>query len=415
LKLLEKYNRLNITATILIFIIGSCCFYFLLNYILVRELDEELRSEQQEIVAYVNLHQTLPEIIPTKNEYTFYEPVSSEQKTINLSGKNKYGGEQEEFREIHFTVAAQGRIYLVKVAIPTETTEALLQAIIGITIVMIGLILLAGYLINRTVIRKLWQPFYQTIEKVRSYHVTDPNIPALEKGDIEEFTLLNQSINDMIARVQHDYTALKNFTGQAAHEMQTPIAVIRLKLDMLIQNEDLLQKNATAITDIEKSVQRISRLHQSLLLLTKVENKQFLMNEQVEMDKIVIEKCAEYSDLAESMGIAIMTTLTPTTIQFHAHLADILINNIISNAIKYNKPGGAVNVILHNNTLSIINPSNTGSLDLEKVFKPFYRNGNSQEGTGLGLSIAKQICETAGYSIRYEYSNARHVFSITFS
>ena len=414
MKLLEKYNRLNIAATISIFIVGSCCFYFLLNFILIRELDGELRSERDEITAYVTLHHSLPEVIPTKNEYTFYEPAGSEVKTSYLSGENKYGGVEEDFREIHFTVSTQGKVTLVKVAIPTEATEALLQVIIGITIAMIGLILLAGYLINRTVLRKLWHPFYQTIAKVKTYDVTDLTTPAFEAGEIEEFSLLNQSMTEMIARVQRDYGVLKNFTGQAAHEMQTPLAIMRLKLDMLIQNEEVLKNNAQAIADIEMSVQRMSRLHQSLLLLTKVENKQFVLNEQVEIDKIVAEKCAEYADIAENLGIAVMTTLTPTTILFHHHLADILINNLINNALKYNKPGGAVNIVLHYNTLSIINPSNTGKLDIEKVFTPFYRNGNSQEGTGLGLSIVKQICDTAGYAVRYEHTNERHIFSVAF-
>ena len=132
---------------------------------------------------------------------------------------------------------AGSRYYLVKVEAPLDETEALLRIIIGVTIVMIAIILLAGFLINRIVIGRLWKPFYETIKRVRAYHLTDQEALKLEKADIDEFALLNQSINEMVERIQQDYGSLKDFTGQAAHEMQTPLAVIRTKLDALMQQE----------------------------------------------------------------------------------------------------------------------------------------------------------------------------------
>ena len=413
MKLFEKYNRLNITATILIFIIGSCSFYFLLNFILIRELDEELQSEQQEIVTFVNLHNALPEIIRTKNQSTSYTLTDKKTDPLFRSIKNSHDKEEESQRELQFTIEAGGKYYLVLVDKPLEETESLLQVIIGVTIAVIALILLACYLINRTVIRKLWKPFYRTIDQVKNYHLADTF--SLENTGIEEFSLLNRSINEMIERIQHDYNSLKNFTGQAAHEMQTPLAIIRTKLDMLIQNEPLLQRNAQGITDIERGVQRLSRLHQSLLLLTKVENKQFTLNEPVDIDKIIKDKSSEYTEIMEEMHLALTLKLEPTTILFHNHLADILVNNIINNATRYNKEGGNVTLELQNKTLTISNTSPNKQLDTVKLFKPFYRDNNMQDGTGLGLSIVKQICDTAGYSIWYQYTADQHIFTITFN
>ena len=397
----------------MIFIIGSCSFYFLLNFILIRELDEELQSEQQEIVTFSNLHNALPEIVHTKNQSTSYTLASKKSAPLFRSIKNNHDKEEENQRELQFTIEAGGKYYLVTVDKPLEETESLLQVIIGVTIAVIALILLAGYLINRTVIRKLWKPFYRTIDQVENYHLADTF--SLENTEIEEFSLLNRSINEMIERIQHDYNSLKNFTGQAAHEMQTPLAIIRTKLDMLIQNEPLLQRNAQGITDIEKGVQRLSRLHQSLLLLTKVENKQFALNEPVDIDKIIKDKIDEYTEIMEEMHLALTLKLEPTTALFHSHLADILANNIINNATRYNKHGGSVTIELQNKTLTISNTSPNKQLDTVKLFKPFYRDNNMQDGTGLGLSIIKQICDTAGYSIRYQYTADQHIFTITFN
>lgn len=216
----------------------------------------------------------------------------------------------------------------------------------------------------------------------------------------------------MTERIQKDYSSLKDFTGQAAHEMQTPLAVIRTKLDMLIQNEAVLEKNAQHIIDIEKAVYRLSRLHQSLLLLTKVENRQFILNEDVSLEKIIEGKCAEYTEMADAMHLKLSMNLHPVIIKFHQHLADILIGNLLSNAIKYNKQKGSVRITLENGKLSIANTSDNEKLDNDKLFKRFYRRNNAEEGTGLGLSIVKQICDLAGYSIEYSYSSGWHEFEI---
>ena len=415
MKLLTKYNRLNITATILTFIAGSCAFYFLLNYILIRELDERLQGEQQEIQAYVTEHNALPDIIRTKEQLTLFYPVAAKENTEFVTVENKSDKESEKLREIHFTVLAGSRYYLVKVEAPLDETEALLRIIIGVTIVMIAIILLAGFLINRIVIGRLWKPFYETIKRVKAYHLTDQEALKLEKADIDEFALLNQSINEMVERIQQDYGSLKDFTGQAAHEMQTPLAVIRTKLDALMQQETLLENNAQQITDIERAVHRLSRLHQSLLLLTKVENRQFVLNEKVRIDKIIEDKCSEYSDIAGAVHLSIKLSLQATTVLFHQHLAEILVSNLLNNAIRYNIRDGSIEIVLRDNTLNISNTSANAQLDNTRLFKRFYRNQTALEGSGLGLSIVKQICDVAEYGIAYRHEDGIHRFEINFN
>ena len=301
---------------------------------------------------------------------------------------------------------------MVTVDKPLEQTEALLQTIIAVTISMIAMILLVGYFINTTVVRRLWKPFYKTIKAVETYHLSDNSALNLGDTDIEEFSLLNKSINEMMDRIHKDFSILKDFTGQAAHEMQTPLAIIRSKLDMLIQNEALLEKGSQNVSDIEKAVQRLSRLHQSLLLLTKVENRQFLLNEPVQLDSVILEKCAEYDEMTEALQLTIAVELAPTVVLFHYHLADILVNNLINNAIRYNVAGGLIDIMLHNKELTVSNTSGGDKLDAGKLFKRFYRGNNSQDGTGLGLSIVKQICELAGYDITYRYAERKHTFAI---
>jgi signal transduction histidine kinase len=384
---------------------------------LISQLDETLDTEQQEITTYARVHNALPEIIPTRDQYISYTMVDKSPRIVhhNVTGSfNKEG--KDQYRELIFGINAGGKYYTVKVDKPLEETEDLLQVIILVTIAMIGIILLMVYIINRMVISRIWRPFYQTIEKVKAYHLSDQNPLKLDKPGIDEFALLNQSINNMTENVQHDYQLLKEFTGNAAHEMQTPLAIIRSKLEMLMQNEVLLQQQAQNIFEIEKAVNRLSRLHQSLLLLIKVENRQFALNEEVQLDALVDEKCAEYSDVADAKDLKIDIHTEPVKILFHQHLAEIILNNLLGNAIRYNKTGGAISIILNKDQLLISNTSDIPELDKEQIFQRFYRSSDArEEGSGLGLSIVKQICELAGYHIEYKYEGGNHKFILKFS
>jgi signal transduction histidine kinase len=415
LKLFDRYNQLNISATILTFVIGSCAFYFLINYILIHQLDETLQTEEQEVTTYISTHNALPEIISTRDQYTTYEPASSAAHTTTYTTRNNYRKGKEDLREIRFTVLVKGKYFLVRVSKPLEETEDLLKVIIGVTMVMIAIILLMGYLINRIVIRRLWKPFYDTISSVDAYHISNQEALNLASTNIDEFSLLNQAINKMVERIQQDYGSLKNFTGQAAHEIQTPLAIIRTRLDMLMQNDSFLKEHAQFIVDMEKSVQRLSRLHQSLLLLTKVENKQFVLNDSVSIEDIVRDKCYEYTEMAVALKLTFKTNLEPFRILFHQQLAEIVVSNLLGNAVKYNKTGGEIDITLKNGQLSISNTSANAALDTNKLFKRFYRGEGTSEGNGLGLSIVKQICDLAGYPISYGYEQELHTFTISFA
>ncbi len=414
MKLFTKYNRLNIATSIITFIIGSCSFYFLLCYILQVELDESLKAEQQEISGYVRTHNQLPEIVPTNEEITTYALSDRIIETKFLKVTKTVKNSTEEWRELQFGIHANGVNYLVTVDKPMAESEDLLQLIIVITIAMIALILLINYFANRLLIKKLWNPFYQTIHKIKNYQITDGNSLSLKSENIDEFELLNQTITGLVDRLQKDYLVLKNFTGKAAHEMQTPLAVISLRLDALMQNEAILKQNAENITDIEKSVRKLSKLHQSLLLLTKVENKQFQLNEEVLLDTIIQEKCKELADLTDVMQLNIKLDIMPVKLLFHKHLAEIVVGNLLNNAIRYNIENGQLIIELTKTELLISNTSINPALDENNIFVRFYRHTNNMDGNGLGLSIVKEITEFAGFSISYYYAENKHTFKVVF-
>ncbi len=416
MKLFSKYNRLNLAVTISIFLIGSCVFYFLLRFIFITQVDDALENEREEIIAYTGKYHKLPEIINTSDEYTAYANTFSGSVPGFKNTFIQYDTTREWSRQMQFGINVTGTSYTVFVSKPLEENEDLLQVVVMITVAMIGLILLAGYLINRAVLTRLWQPFYNTIDYIKRFNIDEKVPVAPVVTNIDEFNLLNENMYEMISRVEKDFQSLKEFTGYAAHEMQTPLAVIRTRLDLIIQNEALLQNNAAQVADIENAVSKLSRLYKSLLLLTKIENNQFSHTDTIQLDELVQHKIDEVSELSYSKGVRIEFTKQETvTVLFHAYLADIIIGNLISNAVRYNKKNGWIGISLHAGLLSISNQSQLGEIKPENLFQRFYRDPNVKEdGNGLGLAIVKKICDAAGFMLTYFYKDGMHTFQIHF-
>ena len=417
MKLFTRYNRINIAATIFIFVIGSVAFYFVLQYVLIRQLDETLRSEQQEVIEYVEAHNQLPEIQNTRHQWITIEPGNEIQKKSRprrIWVLNPKENEIEPVRLLVFSVSAAGKVYKVSVYKSEIETEDLLKLIILVTVAMIACILLFNYLINRRLINRIWQPFYHTIDKIRDYQVAAQHPLSLSKEPIDEINLLNESLNSMTQRIHQDYSALRSFTENASHEMQTPLAVIRTKVESLLQDAEGKPKNVQQLLVIEDATLKLSRLHQSLLLLTKLGNRQFPLNETVNLTSIIENKLEERQELFASKKLNILRHLEPVLFSFHHHLAEIMVSNLLNNAIRYTPEEGEIHLQLTHELLSISNTAVNGSLQTDKVFERFYKAENTPEGTGLGLAIIKEICNSAGFSIVYAFADHKHQFTIYF-
>jgi signal transduction histidine kinase len=414
MKLFTKYNRINITATIFIFLAGSVAFYFVLDYVLIRQLDASLSSEKQEITEYIEAHQQLPEIQNTKEQWILINKTNlplSKTVTKSIPVYNKAESELEYIRQLTFIVKVNQQNYLVAVNKSETETEELLKLIILVTISMVAMILLFNYLINRRLITSIWKPFYNTIHNIKDYAANKQAL-SLSKEPIDEINLLNESLNSMTEQIHKDFYALRSFTENASHEMQTPLAIIRTKVESLYQLAEGKEIMMQQLLSIEDACLKLSKLHQSLLLLTKLENKQFVLKESIHLKSILEQKIEERKELFESKKINLEINITDFEMQLHQHLSEILISNLLNNSIRYTTLGGTISILLNPQTLTVSNTASSGGLDKEKVFTRFYKA--SESGTGLGLSIIKEICTAAGFIITYQFENETHHFIINF-
>ncbi|MEO7923369.1 MAG: HAMP domain-containing sensor histidine kinase [Chitinophagaceae bacterium] len=414
MKLQAQYNRVTIISTIFILLLAGAGYYFLLRYVLTSQLDEALIVEEVEIYDHVKQYKSLPPSTVYKDQRISFEPTDKPGRRSfqSISIFNADDGETESARQLLFPLKINNQDYMVSVTKSAESTKDL----VGIILISIaGLIVLLTVILfftNRFLLKKLWQPFRNTLSSIKEFNLSAPIEMSIQPTRINEFRELNDSISVMARKVTKDYQALRDFTDQASHEMQTPLAIINSKLDVLIQEPDLSEKSMRQLESIYKPVEKLSRLCQSLLLLARIGNNQYAGTHQVAMNDLLEEKIRETQEWMSTMSLHLDTKLEPLPVSMNRELAEILTSNLFSNAIRHNKVGGTISIATNQHKLWI---SNTGKsqLDKTKVFNRFNKSDHS-DGSGLGLAIVKQICDQYHFTISYSFEKDQHVFSVLF-
>jgi len=414
MKLFTKYQRINLIATITIFLIASVSFYFVLHFILIDQIDDDLKIEQNEIETYTKEHNRLPETVDIKDQVIHYSASSKPLKRyFETKPLNNVSGKENDFRFLYFSIYTGNTWYLVSVAKSLEDTDDLIHSIILITLTTILMILAAAFFINRFLLKKLWKPFYKTLLQVKDFKVSNGQNIKFEAVPIEEFAFMNQTLENLIHKASYDYAILKTFSENAAHELQTPVSVIRSKLDLLIQDEELTQQQSERLQSAYNAVQKLTRLNGSLLLLAKIENNQYDAISTINLKIKVEEKLRDFQELWQVQQLHIQPFLESVLVQMNNDLCDILLNNLLSNATLHNVNNGFIRIKLQATKMVITNSSDAESLSSEQLFSRFHHLAKRGQSNGLGLSIVKQICEVSHFEINYSCSQLQHTFTVS--
>jgi len=416
MKLLDRYNRVTLITTIVVMILTGIVYYEAISWILTGQVDKDLVVEENEIFDFVKLNHHLPQVFDSEDQQiSFYKskPGTVTREFINTNYYNNKEKENESGRGLISAVTVGKTYYKILVVESKVETEDLIRIIFLITIGLILVLLVILLVINRLLLRRLWQPFYAILKELKLFNVTDNT--ALQKVDtrIEEFSELNIAVTSMAHRVMHDYKDLKTFTENASHELLTPIAVINSKLDTLIQTGDFSEPQSKLLNDLYTSVNRLTRLNQSLLLLVKIENKLQGDLAYIDFRSLLEETLVQFEEIFQDKRLAINVKINEKLIYANQYLVEILLNNLISNAIRHNYAGGEIEINLNQENLTISNTGKNAGLE-ENIFKRFYKSSSS-EGSGLGLTISRQICENFGFSLNYQYSAPYNSFTVSFN
>lgn len=430
MKLLARYNRVNLLTTIVVMLITGIIYYLAISLILTRQLEKDLVVEENEVFDYVNLNHKLPQVFESNDQQiTFTEapPGSVTRQFINTVYRNREREEtdrpkrhrhrhEDEFeagRGLISSVTVGDKYYKILIVESKVETEDLIQIIFGITAGVILLLLITLFVTNRLLLNRLWQPFYKLLKELQLFNVADSkDMPSVTTA-IDEFDELNQAIISMSTRVKSDYKDLKTFTENASHELLTPIAVINSKLDSLIQTESFSQQQSKLLNDLYSAVSRLTRLNQSLLLLVKIENHLVGGNESINLRLSLEEMLSQFEEIFQDKELEVNFELADKELHASTYLIDILLNNLLSNAIRHNYKGGQISIQLNNEQLVIQNTGENIALEDEHIFTRFHKSSHS-EGSGLGLTISRQICENLKFTLNYSYDKPYHTFTVAF-
>lgn len=277
-------------------------------------------------------------------------------------------------------------------------------------IILIALVVLTARLASRIVLA----PFYNTLKKLQHFNLKAKKKLVLRPTRTKEFSELNNYVGKMTDKAVDDYISLKEFAENASHELQTPLAIIRSKLELLSES-DIRGEQAVLISDMQNSVDKLTHINRSLVLLSRLENNEYESKEEVSFSKYAKEAMGTFEDLITLKGLRLDCRIADDVdVKLHAALVDILLNNLISNAIRHNIPNGRIEVVLDRDCLRITNTGLPPTGNPEEMFQRFKKGTQCNHSIGIGLSIVKQICDINSFQIRYQFAAGLHVITIAF-
>jgi signal transduction histidine kinase len=408
MRLFTKYARVNFMALLCVLFLGSAFYYYIIRFVLIDQLDDTLKVEEQEIQDFVSKKGALPEPSHYRDQSVFFRETDQVVKRKFMSFR-LHG----HFRQLLFPVNVKGQNYVATVSKSQREADKLIGLIVLITGGVLLLLLLVLFMLNRFFLQKLWQPFYNTLAFIKQFNLTNKRSLPNQVTEIDEFKELGIAVTDMTGKVLQDYESLKNFSDNASHEMQTPLAIINSRLDLMIQDQELNEKQMKQLQGIYDATGRLTKLNQSLLLLTKIENNQFAEAQSVQLDDLIKKKLIQFDELIVASHLQVRLESTPASVLMNDYLADILINNLLSNAIRHNHPHGQIHIRLGSASLMVSNTSSPLDFNPSGIFDRFQKSSSSP-GVGLGLAIVKQICDNYHFSVTYAYEGEMHRFAIQF-
>lgn len=417
-----KYLSISILAIVTVWAVG---FYFNMLNEIKSSIDEGLENYKRLIIRNVQIDST----ILTKNYFdNSFFAIRQIDKQQALSVKDKYldtvlymqdaDDEEPEAEPVRMLITAfelHDHYYELKVVNSMVEEDDLIKELLYDTIWLYISLIVGIVFINNVVLKKLWKPFYDFLSQLKQFRLGKEQVLPKVKTKTKEFIDLQNSVNAMLQHTTETYEQQKQFIGNASHELQTPLAIATNKLELLIENGSLQNDQAENIAEVMSIIERLVRLNRSLLLLTKIENKQFLDNQPVSLNEVVRKNISDLEEIVSFKDVKVTLNETAElSFKLDISLANVIVSNLLKNAIFHNILSGSVFIEISENAIKISNTGSNQKLDETLIFTRFYKSHNKSKGTGLGLAIVKAISDLYGFKVSYSFENAMHCFQVKF-
>ena len=421
MKLLSyTYRKLALLLFLLMAVWGVLFYYAIIDEV-VDETDDTLEN-YGEILMESALHD--PSILETEGSLmSFYKftPISEEEGRHYRQvfyDATVYIELEDEDEPVRVMCTAfrmpDGQYYELKLMISILERDDMVEAMLWYLGALFLLFLICTSIGIQLVLKGVFRPLHRLLDWL---HCIQPGkeVPPLDNPTkIREFRQLSDAALDMGNRSYKAYEEQKQFIENASHELQTPLAIVRGKVELLAESEGMTEQQMEQLDEIYATLGRAVKLNKSLLLLSRIENGQYTEMEDVSVDEILDELLPDLMDIYEHKQVRLIRKREeqPFIIRCNHSLAQILVSNLVKNSLLHNREEGELQVLTTPTSLVI---KNTGDvpLDGEKLFRRFYHGmDGKKDSTGLGLAIARSIALSSSLKLTYEWRDGMHTFRL---
>lgn len=396
-------------------------FYYILMDEINDETDDALEDYSELIIMRVLAGQDLPSKDSGTNNTYYLQHVSKEYARstphIVYSDEEVYiveKGENEPARVLRTIFKdSHGDYYELTVLIPSYEKDDLRETIVFWLVALYVLLFLVVVIISYLVIRRSFRPLYVMLDWLNDYKLNDGIKPIENPTKTKEFRQLNDALMRSVEKNQEAYERQKMFIGNASHELQTPLAICRNRLELLADNESLGEKELDEISKINKTLEQAIKLNKMLLLISRIENGQYPADSEIDVNALVKDIADDYRQIYGYMNVDLtIMDNKPMSVMMNASLARTLFGNMLKNAYAHNIPEGHIRVKIYADKIVFSNSGPDAPLDGRRIFERFYQGAKKEGSTGLGLALADTICKLSSLYIYYDFADGEHRFTI---
>lgn len=414
MNLVRKTNRYYLFFLLLLFPMMVAVDYYVIAYFVNFEVNDVLLHESERIDYEFKRNGSLPQ----SNYMYKAELVSKDLNELNRFGDTlvfeRYANKQIPYRTYQFFVSTGSQKMRISLQhILLEMNELILW-LFGTT-TMILLLLAAGlFFINRRIYQWAWKPFFYNLSALKDYDIARKEPVRLLPSKISEFKELDKVVTALMEQVKKDFQNLKEFNENISHEVQTPLAIIRNKMVLLLESDNLNKEEQQWAQSVYQEANKLSKISKSLTLISRIENQEFKRLDTVDISSIIDNIVRNMEEIINFKNLEINIDLDSVTVQCDQILANILFTNLIKNAVQHNEEGGYISMVLAQDKFEIINTGRISKMSTAQLFNRFQKGNKESDSLGLGLSINQKICDIYGFRLSYEREDDKHTFSLFF-
>lgn len=388
-------------------------YYF--NGVASTKLDQRLMRQKEVLVNQLKSLEKQGDLSYSTENVELRKKSCDLPKDSLFSSVSDFEDDKVELRVLSTCITLHGQDYELTISRESDTSKDLLFNMILVSVLISVVFILLLVLANFYQIKTLWRPFFTTLEALKKYNDSSTNTGLLsENYNTVEFKELNKEINELITQIKSDIELHQFYFDNLNHEILTPIAIIRGKLELILQSKSMEEKDLELISEIFKSLEKLESINRGLLLLSKIENNQFSEKSEVDLNDVLDEAINNLEDYIQSKNLSLRKNITAhIRLLGNVSLWEILINNLLKNAVLHNVDNGFIFIELFDDKLVITNSSVNEETEAN-LFERFVKGSKKKESTGLGLSIVSKIAEFESIDVNYHFVSSNFVFEIGF-